>query len=315
MNTAYGEPEKENLPFDLRHLRRPITYCLPDTPGAEKKQQFEKLTATLLEALSLVLTVPRSAKAPIPQFIPRKATKCPANFWDVATDLIPEGTFGQKAGSFNVPFEAKAYLRLYPIVAVPSIDTELDALSLVRQNGPSAMGESDGVGSVRNALGAIVYERPENGKLCHFTQLFLSRELWGVDASCVSLTRIRELYEQVVREYKGKGYIAIGYVEPIFVRALQSYLSFARGALQLPLPLRVEAGFVGIKGYSVLVEENRTSGEALEDHVGWSGEVASFETPAYEILAPFFDFVWKKCGVPRPASRQAILAQKFGPNR
>lgn len=35
MNTAYGSPVKENLPFDLRHIRWPITYCLPDSQSGQ----------------------------------------------------------------------------------------------------------------------------------------------------------------------------------------------------------------------------------------------------------------------------------------
>jgi hypothetical protein len=179
-----------------------------------------------------------------------------------------------------IPYEAKAYLRLYPTVAVPAIDTELDADELARKGNLRPMGRVSGYSSNRNAYGAIVYEGPLDGKLCHFTQLFLSREIWGVDASCVSLTHIRELYQQNIQEYKGKGYIASSYVEEVFTRALKSYLSFARESLQLPLPLQVEAG--------------------------------SFDAAAYEILGPFFDFVWKKCRVQRPPLRQAKLAQEFG---
>src|SRR5271163_616172 len=41
MNTAFGEPAGENLPFDLRHARRPMGYCLPNdaTPELRKKEK------------------------------------------------------------------------------------------------------------------------------------------------------------------------------------------------------------------------------------------------------------------------------------
>jgi len=127
----------------------------------------------------------------------------------------------------------------------------------------------------------------------------------------VSLSRIRELYQRQISEYKGKGYIASGYVEGEFVRALQSYLTFAREFLRLPLPLLIEAGFIGIKGYSITVDANSVRGQLLDNHVAWRGEVTSFDAPAYELIGPFFDFVWKRCGVQRPASRQAELAEQF----
>ena len=88
-------------------------------------------------------------------------------------------------------------------------------------------------------------------------------------------------------------------------------LGFARGPLQLPLPLRVEAGITGIKGYSIVVASNSERGRSMQDIVQSVGEVSSYEKPAHEILAPFFDFVWGKCDVRRPPERQAELAKQF----
>jgi hypothetical protein len=56
MNTAYGKPDAESLPFDLRHLRWPITYQLADSSAADKNDQFEKLVETLVKAVGLILT-------------------------------------------------------------------------------------------------------------------------------------------------------------------------------------------------------------------------------------------------------------------
>jgi hypothetical protein len=39
MNTAYGEPTGDAMPFDMRHLRNPITYkCEKDASPEERKQ-------------------------------------------------------------------------------------------------------------------------------------------------------------------------------------------------------------------------------------------------------------------------------------
>jgi hypothetical protein len=57
MNVAFGEPTAENMPFDLRHLRNPITFNLPpdanDEAIAEAKASLAKAFRT---ALNQILT-------------------------------------------------------------------------------------------------------------------------------------------------------------------------------------------------------------------------------------------------------------------
>ncbi len=54
MNTAYGKPDEESLPFDLRHLRWPITYYFEG--GASKdKEAYQELVSALEKAIKLVL--------------------------------------------------------------------------------------------------------------------------------------------------------------------------------------------------------------------------------------------------------------------
>jgi len=55
MNEAHGEPTKETMPFDMAHLRFPITYNLPDgAPDAERRIARTKLTEKLKMALKAV---------------------------------------------------------------------------------------------------------------------------------------------------------------------------------------------------------------------------------------------------------------------
>lgn len=52
MNTFYGKPTRENLPFDLSHLRQPICYNLPpDADSAAKLKASRKLAKLLDEAI------------------------------------------------------------------------------------------------------------------------------------------------------------------------------------------------------------------------------------------------------------------------
>jgi hypothetical protein len=56
MNSAYGEPAAEAMPFDMRHLRNPITYnCPADLADAERRQVREQLSKQLESAIRAVL--------------------------------------------------------------------------------------------------------------------------------------------------------------------------------------------------------------------------------------------------------------------
>jgi hypothetical protein len=309
MNSAFGKPSSDSLPFDLRHLRWPITYHLADASDPGKPDQFERLVETLVNALRLILSKHSPSNIPIALFTPQKSTKNPAIFFEDARDLIPQMP-GRSKESYTLPNEGLAYLRLYPTATVPVIETELDAETIVSRGGLIPIGRVQGWCPERNIFGGIVYESARDGQLNHFTQLFLTRELWGLDALCVNASRCRQFQEQHLQSPRG-GYIASGYVEEVFVKALGNYLHFAQAHLGLPLPLRVEAGLVGIKGYSITVSQNGFAGSALHDQVQWQGEVLSYEMPSYEILEPFFNLMWAKCGVRRPASIQAERAKRI----
>jgi hypothetical protein len=302
MNTAYGKPDTESLPFDLRHLRWPISYQLTDSSATDKNGQFEKLVETLVNAVGLILANHSSPIVIDERFVPHKPTKNAALFFDAATDLIGD----RHLDTFTVPEAGIAYLRLYPSVVVPQINSELQAKALASTGNLHPMGRTGGWGFDRNIFGAIVFESPQNGRLYNFTQLFLSREIWGVDAMCLNADFIKTHWRN-----ESAAYIASGLIEEIFVSALHNYLIFAQTHSKLPLPLQIEAGLVGIKGYPISVDGYNTGGRSLKNIVQWIGEIAAYGKPAWEILPPFFDLIWDNCGLQRTAQNQAQLVKRF----
>lgn len=306
MNTAYGSPDAETLPFDLRHFLWPRTYKLADSSAADKEDQFENLVKQLTDAVKLILANHSSPNVVVEKFIPQKPTNNAAVYFDAATDLIVD-----RSGKFTVPDGAKAYLRLYPSSAVSPINSELEATSIATKGNLQPMGRVRGWGIDRNIFGAIAHEPPQDEKLCHFTQLFLSREIWGVDASVVNADRQRDWLQQSGQNNLNIKYIANQYLEEVFINALQNYLIFAQTHLQLPLPIKIEAGVIGIKGYSITIRDSRMIGRSLRDTVQWQSELTAYGKPAWEILAPFFDRVWDNCGFQRTAQQQAELVKRF----
>ena len=56
MNTAFGEPAAETMPFDMAHLRRPIPYnCPAEATEDTRRKQRELLASALESAIRLVL--------------------------------------------------------------------------------------------------------------------------------------------------------------------------------------------------------------------------------------------------------------------
>src|SRR5688572_25274279 len=85
MNSAFGKPSFETLPFDLRHLRWPITYHLADSSSADKSSQFESLAETLKKAIGLVLSNYSLVQIPAEVFVPKKPTTNAAVFFNNAS--------------------------------------------------------------------------------------------------------------------------------------------------------------------------------------------------------------------------------------
>jgi hypothetical protein len=303
MNSAFGKADAESLPFDLRHLRWPITYHLADSTAADKHDQFEELVGVLVNAIGLILS--NHSPVPAASFVPQKSMTNAAVFFNTAADLS-----GDYSSSFMVPNGGKAYLRLHPTFAVAPIKSALAARELASTGALAPLGRVRGWSFDRNQFGAISSEPLEDGNLYHFTQLFLTREIWGVDARVLNAEHIRKQLQSCLQDDSWR-YISSGYITEYFVKGLQNYLEFARNKLQLAPLLRVEAGLIGIKGYSITIENSRIVGKALHDEVVWQGEILSYETPAWDILAPFFDQVWENCGIERPAEHQAALVKGF----
>ncbi len=270
------------------------------------ENQFEKLVGTLVEAIGLILSSHSSLPVIVEKFVPQKATKNPAIYYNEAKDLLVD-----RSDAFTVPEGGKAYLRLYPDSTISPINSELEARSIVASGNLQPFGRVGGYGCDRNIFGAVVYESPENGNLYRFTQLFLNREIWGVEACVLNEDHIRKQLQQWGQGNFPSKYIANGYVEEYFVKALHNYIIFAQTHLRLPPPLRIEAGLVGIKDYSITVNSYNMAGRSLRDVIQWRGVMESYETPAWELLGPFFDRIWDNCGIQRTSQHQAALVKRF----
>ena len=67
MNTAYGNPRDEEMPFDMRHLRHPIQYCCAEDADANTRTESRRLLAKELEGAIRTIIDSDDFKASLPK--------------------------------------------------------------------------------------------------------------------------------------------------------------------------------------------------------------------------------------------------------
>jgi hypothetical protein len=306
MNTAFGEPAAANMPFDMRHLRNPITYHLEQSANPETRSLVKnQLSKSLQQEIGLIIQkgLGRIGAIEGPVYAPTAATVNPSTF------LQPGETF-QADGirkRLSISDVQRLFLRLIPTTPKDSIKNNLEALSLVRHGMLTPMKAKNaawGWSSERNRYGAFSYAE-EDGEILFFSQLFRTGEIWGIDTRSINM---KTCVDDGGVDF---GYFPSDHLEAVFSDTLENYLQFASGPLSLPLPLRFIAGATGVAGYRMTAPRNthfrtadpRFGGRVDADHITYEGKIDEYGKNAADILLPFFEHVWHECGVERPVGR------------
>ena len=298
MNEAFGKAEG-GLPFDLAHRRWPIRYTLPVGASPEtKKKVREDFVTTLISAIRTILEsgVLRSEPQQ-PVFHETPSVWKSSSFLQdgalVATCTVRQrGLTRVVRAPLDVLWqnEPQAFLRLIPTSST-STRLPVDLLKLIIEHKLVPFGFVGGSTKERNEYGAVVFQK-ENS-VHHISQVFKNGELWGI-------SKLSEISEEW---WPGnQAFIPSTYVEEEFERMLESYLQFAHEKLKLPLPLRLIAGLSDVKGFQMIVPGSAARGNVIEDEIIHKGTINIYTTPVQEYLRPFFDLIWKECGLERPSN-------------
>jgi hypothetical protein len=114
MNTAMGHPDEHPLPFDLRHVRRPILFdCAPDAEPDLRRRAREELTKQLIAALKAILgdQVVRSGLRP-------QAPAAPDTREESAATALQELAFDMHRGGVpEIVSQPRLTVRLGPFAA------------------------------------------------------------------------------------------------------------------------------------------------------------------------------------------------------
>ncbi len=299
-NSAFGEPTVTNMPFDMRHLRNPITYRLNEAANDEERAKVkENLANDLFVALKTIVEsgILNQSKESPKEFVGVPSTSNPSTFLQPGETFVDNRTLRPGTDKLIIPDVQRLFLRLIPQKPMDSITSNKIALDFAQTGILFPMSKGGISWSFgRNKYGAYACYT-ENEKILNLTQLFRSGELWGIDAYSIDKNRIME------RAGVKFGFFPCGALEQIFVVTLKHYLKFAKEILKLPLPLKFIAGATDVLEYCMVIP-NRIGtdfgGNVVEDDILFEGIIEDYSKDPHIILRPFFEYVWEECGLVRP---------------
>lgn len=303
MNTAFGEATRENLPFNMRHLRNPITYKLPENAAQEEKSIVKtELVRQIVQAIRLILkNLPPEAELSSSGHIETPSTEDPSTFLKKDEFLGVIGGGHREELQLVVPDNEHLFLRVIPQKPTQKINSSQKVLALLEKKQimpctSSACGFSRG----RNQYGAFTVAHDKE-KVLSVTQVFCNREIWGIDADSIDKKGIMDWMKVDF------GYFPCSGIEDWFIQTLSAYLPFCRDTLELPLPLTFIAGATRVKGYKMIAPNGmhfngieKFAGRVVDDHILYEGEIADFDSDPKVLLRPFFEKIWEECDLQRP---------------
>ncbi len=114
MNSAMGHPDEHQLPFDLRHVRRPICFeCIPDAEPEVRRRARDELTKQLVAALKAIFS-DKAIRSDLGPAAPAE----PDRRGESAAAALQELAFDKQRGALpEIVSQPHLTLRLAPFVA------------------------------------------------------------------------------------------------------------------------------------------------------------------------------------------------------
>ena len=314
MNSAYGNPTSETLPFNVRHLRWPHGFCLQETDSREARQSIKSnLVSFFKGAIADALKVRTIA---LPSFAPMKPKHRKSSFIGNGEVLgILPGMQGftedTKITWRNRP---QLFLRVVPTNPVgPFTPFDIERMMKERLLMPFAC-RNITRRSMGNEWGFVVFgPDTTNQTPDYIVQVSRQGEIWGID------------------NYTLEQANAVPFFENLYACALAQYLQFAKEQLGVTSPVTVMAGMTEVQGFQVHLPDppqsmsynilDRTVGSAAKDDISFSIQDVSLEPVgdremefyegyvleddvhfryAYKMLIPFFENLWGEFQHERP---------------
>lgn len=237
-NKAFGG-EPEDLPFDLRHRRGPITYTLrPDATTTQYDKALEVLTMALVDALKMNLGAAIEERDAAVQFDLYPSRTGDRSTWLQVGDRIThqDSMFAAGERVWVVPEKPRSYMRLTPAkwISNPSRNEVLNGSNNLFALGPWRHGN---YGANQNGIVKVGFiGSGDSNEAIGVTQWFnKTGELWGFNCAAT------------IEKESGRKYLCLDSIAREWDKFLHDSLAFLErfGATGL---IRVEAGIVGLEG-------------------------------------------------------------------
>jgi hypothetical protein len=285
MNTAYGTPERETMPFDLAHHRFPIQYGLPEgAPDDERRTQRDRLAKALESAIRAVLDSDAYAASIAPN--------APPKYRQPLDGRARFRSKGDAIGFSNDPdFSVKLadgpamWLRVMPQQPVPGPLKISDIQKLVGELALMPLyGRYSNTFSVRGGDGAGVFPLPDSESTPTIVFMFRDAEIWAIDT------------------YPFRDPKLIPLDEDGYAKSLRHCANFLSQRFRIGDPFHWVAGLEGVSGRLLPIPNDRFGrkrGPCAADLIEHEGSFRLSDDP-YDALGPFFEEVCEQCGVKRP---------------
>jgi hypothetical protein len=293
MNTAYGKPKRETMPFDLAHHKFPIPYDVPEgTTDDERKAQREQLARALESAIRDVLKSDayQSSLTPIAPPKYREPLDGRARFRAKGEIIgFSNDPVNRIVGHKDFPVKLAAgpamWLRVAPQqpitepVKISDIQKPVGELCLI----PLYKAFTNTF-SVRGKDGAGLFPLLDAEAAPTLIYVFTDGEIWTIDTyPFAALPKLISPDEQA------------------FAGSLQRCSTFLSERFGIAGPYRWVAGIEGAYGRLLPIPNNRfghTRGPCASDLIEKQGSYRIGDDPS-EVLEPFFAEVCEQCDVPR----------------
>lgn len=293
MNTAYGYPPTNPLPFDLRHKRQPIPYDLPeDADRAVRDRVKVELVKAFKKALEPILKLGSADSTNVaPPFVPRVAADGRGRFRAMGERIGVLDKHFQSSSNVMLESGPTLWLRVWPRWSQRTLSAnEIKASIRESQFGLPLLVDHRDLGIVRgqDGLGVHACVSDETQTPC-VTYVFDSGEVW--------CTAVNDLIEEGVLYLHEKAWF----------ECFDRLIGFMCDYLNLPPPYHWEAGVEGLKDLRINPSTpgypmgRRAVGHALVDSVVRRGITSFPAKPANQELRPFVEAIYDAFGQTAPA--------------
>jgi hypothetical protein len=294
MNTAYGAPSGESMPFDMRHLRNPITYdCAEVSADQARSEVRQRLAQELEAAIRLVFgsdDFKQAQPLPPPYNELPSAPESLGRFAPASEPIGIRSDFGGHKVIHLAPGPI-CWFRLMPTTAIAS-SLDVDTLEQAMKNPFLVPLSRDWPGydllrHPQGGYGIYSVQSGERERALAIVVAFTRGEVWSIDTGWLA------------------GSNTVPNVETSYRRALSDYGQFLM-KLGIKPPYRWIAGMDRLKGRALYVPAPpgfmralpHPNGQCLLQMVTESGIYSPGDATA-PALKPFFVKLYEACGVSR----------------